>query len=268
MNGTPLQLTLRELRAVYANPISLSIMACVGAIAGITGPFGTFSALSLGARLAYWLAIVFLTFGAGMVGGTLSEALFARLTSPLLWRLAVGGIGASVPVTGTVVLISALAFPDLSVTGISLGMLYGYCLAISLALMAILEIANPPNTPGVLPFDGSGPSQEIPNTDPKLLDRLPKNARAPLSHLSMADHYVEVHTERGMSLVLMRFSDAMAETDGVAGLQIHRSHWVSKAAVSGLERVDGRFVVRTRSGATLPVSRSFLSSVRAALIPK
>ena len=44
-------------------------------------------------------------------------------------------------------------------------------------------------------------------------------------------NYVEVWTERGTHLVLMRLSDAIRETAGENGLQIHRSHWVALGAV-------------------------------------
>lgn len=98
---------------------------------------------------------------------------------------------------------------------------------------------------------------------PKILDRLPKDMRGPLSHMSMADHYVEVHTDKGRSLILMRLSDAIAETEGVDGLQIHRSHWVAHAAISAIGRVDNRLVVQLATGQSLPVSRTYLAAVRA-----
>lgn len=240
MNGTPLQSTLRELRATYTSPIGLSIMGCVGLVAGVTGPFGTFSALSLGARLAYWLAIAYLTYGAGVAGGTFAVAFCTRDTAPAVLRAVIGGFGASVPATGVVVLISAMTFSDLSVTGINLGPLYLYCLIISLALMAVLEIVDARQKRNDVTVTSG--TDKIPTAPPRLLERVPREMRAPLSHLSMADHYVEVHTEKGMSLVLMRFSDAISETEGTDGLQIHRSHWVARCAVSGLDR-DRKSVV-------------------------
>jgi DNA-binding LytR/AlgR family response regulator len=79
----------------------------------------------------------------------------------------------------------------------------------------------------------------------------------------MADHYVEIHTDKGKSLILMRLSDAIAETEGVDGVRIHRSHWVAKQAISAVRRVDGRVVVQLATGDMLPVSRSYLAAVRA-----
>ena len=66
----------------------------------------------------------------------------------------------------------------------------------------------------------------------------------------------------------MRLSDAIAETRGIDGLQIHRSHWVARNAIVGLTRENGRPVVALVTGVTLPVSRTYLDAVRAAVVQK
>src|SRR5690606_17132350 len=66
---------------------------------------------------------------------------------------------------------------------------------------------------------------------PAVLNRLPHHLRGRLIYMSMQDHYVDVHTDRGNALVLMRLGDAIAETGATPGLQIHRSHWVALDAV-------------------------------------
>ena len=99
---------------------------------------------------------------------------------------------------------------------------------------------------------------------PKLLDRLPQRLRGDITYLSMQDHYVDVHTEKGSTLVLMRLADAIAEVEGVPGLQIHRSHWVALDAVAGSLRRDGRLFLRMSDETLLPVSRSWFEAVRAA----
>jgi DNA-binding LytR/AlgR family response regulator len=62
------------------------------------------------------------------------------------------------------------------------------------------------------------------DASPPILNRVPVQRRGRLIALSVSDHYVEVLTDGGRSLVLMRLSDAIAETGPVKGLQIHRSH--------------------------------------------
>ena len=65
-------------------------------------------------------------------------------------------------------------------------------------------------------------------------------------------------------MLLMRLGDAMAETDNVPGVQIHRSHWVALDGVSAVKRQSGKVMVETRAGDYLPVSRSFMSAAKSA----
>mgnify|MGYP003133103692 FL=1 len=258
VNDSPIHFTLRQLHGVFSSPLAWGIMVGVGVIAGITGPFSTFALLAPTRRIVYWLLIVVGSYGAGTIGAALARALILPCGGPLLARIAVLGIGSSIPVTAAVAMISWLFFPDLSDTGLSLFELYIYCLFISLALMGVME--------GVVePQLERRRDQTTPEAAkiPKILDRLPNHMRGPLSHMSMADHYVEVHTDKGKSLLLMRLSDAIAETEGIDGLRIHRSHWVAKQAISSVRRVDSRVVVQLATGEMLPVSRSYLAAIRA-----
>ena len=95
------------------------------------------------------------------------------------------------------------------------------------------------------------------DTRPRLLDRLGKGVDAGEIHsLTAQDHYVEVTTDRGKELCLIRLSDAIAECDGVEGFQVHRSHWVAIAAIKRLDTGGARPSVVLKNGAVLPVSRA------------
>ena len=94
------------------------------------------------------------------------------------------------------------------------------------------------------------------------LERIPERLGRNLLHLHMQDHYVEVHTEEGSDLLLLRFRDAIRELDGLDGAQVHRSHWVARAAVAGVERRNGRIALRLVNGNRVPVSRSFAPALR------
>lgn len=259
MNDRPVHSTLRQVRTQFTDPIALAVMAGVGLVAGVTGPFSTFETVATGPRLVYWLAIVLGSYGAGALGAGLADALLVHRVTALPLRALCLGLAASVPATAAVLLISSLFLPDIRAVGLGVLELYAYCLVISLALVGVLEAMSTGRAPR-LPL----PAQSETQTPPKILERLPADKRGALSHMSMADHYVEVFTDRGKSMVLMRLADAIAETDGIEGMQIHRSHWVARAAVSGLKRADGRVVVALFSGETLPVSRSHLPAARAA----
>jgi DNA-binding LytR/AlgR family response regulator len=73
-----------------------------------------------------------------------------------------------------------------------------------------------------------------------------------------------VTTTAGRALVLLRLSDAIAEAEGVPGLQIHRSHWVTLAAVARVRRDGARVLLVLKDGRELPVSRTFMPQARLA----
>lgn len=254
VNRAGLHLALRELRAVYTDRRALIVMALVGVLAGLVGPFGTFEALPGPVRVLYWLTIVFCTYGAGLFGAMLAGTLVPGKT-PRWLHVSAMSAGAALPVTLSVVAISQVLFGISAAAGWTAFLaLLAYCFGISLVVLTFLEI--------VAPMFLARP--EAARGAPRLLDRLPPHLRGPLTHLSMADHYVEVHTEKGSALVLMRFADAIGETGSIEGLQIHRSHWVARAAVARLVRENAKPMVELRSGIRLPVSRSFLAAARAA----
>jgi DNA-binding LytR/AlgR family response regulator len=92
--------------------------------------------------------------------------------------------------------------------------------------------------------------------EPRFLDRLPKGLGRDLLALEMEDHYVRAHMAAGSALVLMRMRDAVAELDGMDGLQVHRSWWVARAAVEGTVQ-DGRNIrLRLKNGIEAPVARA------------
>jgi len=62
----------------------------------------------------------------------------------------------------------------------------------------------------------------------------------------------------------MRLADAIVELEGLEGAQTHRSWWVARAAVTSVERADGRAVLTLKDGAEAPVSRGYARALRAA----
>jgi DNA-binding LytR/AlgR family response regulator len=64
-------------------------------------------------------------------------------------------------------------------------------------------------------------------------------------------------------MILMRLNDAVAELDGIAGAQTHRSWWVARAAVLSATRSGGRVNLTLKNGITAPVSRPNVAPLRA-----
>ena len=54
----------------------------------------------------------------------------------------------------------------------------------------------------------------------------------------------------------------MAAVEMLEGSQTHRSWWVARAAITEVERDNGRATLTLSSGATAPVSRTYLPVLR------
>ena len=112
---------------------------------------------------------------------------------------------------------------------------------------AAIERAGPPAPPRAAP--------------PAILRRLPYDVRGEIVCLNMEDHYVRVHTTRGSGLVLMRFSDAIAELEATPGLRIHRSWWVAARAVAEVDRSARSTKARLVNGLLAPVSQPYIQAL-------
>ncbi|WP_156351717.1 LytTR family DNA-binding domain-containing protein [Devosia sp. Leaf64] len=256
MNDTALQSTLRQMQALMRDGRSWMLLALMGLIAGLVGPFGTYEAVPLVPRVLYWIAVI---IGTGAMGTLVAGLAERRLKTwfPLSVAALIGGALAGPPITAVVALVNLLAFgPD---TPIGLLTLLVYCTAIAAAvtlLSALLDMRPKASEAEVA-------AAIVPN-EPALVERLPRPQRGRLLHIAVSDHYVDVSTEKGTTLVLMRLSDAIRETAPEPGLQVHRSHWVALAAVRRGFRQGGKPVLELENGTVVPVSRTFVDAVKAA----
>jgi len=255
VNGPPLHLVLREVQAVFTSPRTLVAMAAAVLLLGLSGPFGTLARFDAPTRLVYWLAVVVLSYSLSRVAAVVAMRSLAPRISLVPLRVVLSAAIASLPATLIVGLISLIAYgPSENPAPLRLWL---YCFTVALALVALIAVGER-HAPTAVQSAAPAPAPVA------LLQRLPLPARGQLSHISVQDHYVEVVTDRGKTLLLLRLSDAIRETEGVPGLQIHRSHWVALDAVRKSMRVDGKPLLELADGTRLPVSRSYLPAARAA----
>ena len=100
-------------------------------------------------------------------------------------------------------------------------------------------------------------------TPPKFLERLPLKLRgAEVWAVEAEDHYLRLHTSKGQDLILLRLADAVAELEGIEGMQVHRSWWVARDAITDARRGDGRATLTLKDGAEVPVSRTYAAQLR------
>ncbi len=112
-----------------------------------------------------------------------------------------------------------------------------------------IAISEPDETPAKIPA--------------KILNRLPVHLQSSdLYALSSEDHYVRVHTSKGDDIILMRLSDAILDTGDVEGLQVHRSWWVAKTAISHIKSTGRNGEITLKNDGKVPVSRNGLKTVR------
>lgn len=82
-------------------------------------------------------------------------------------------------------------------------------------------------------------------------------------HLKAEEHYVLLGLRDGTSHLLRgRLADAIAQVPVAAGLQVHRSHWVARAALADLDRKRDGWRLRLHNGTDIPVARNRQTEVR------
>ena len=234
-----------------ASPRTIVALTGAGLVLGLSGPFGTYGGMPPGGRVVYWLVITFTTFGVGMLADRLMAENTALRRLGMLPAYAIAAILGGVPITATVVLINRLGGIRFADSWGGVAELYLYCTAISIRVSVLFAAHEMSEARGTA-------TQQAPT----LLKRLPIEMRGSLLQVSMQDHYVDIVTDKGSKLVLLRLADAIAETEPLPGLRIHRFHWVALDAVARTRRDGDRHFVEIKNGTVLPISRSSLPAAR------
>ena len=91
----------------------------------------------------------------------------------------------------------------------------------------------------------------------RFMKRLTVGADAEIIALQAEDHYLRVFAGEKNELIRYRFSDAIDEVHELLGLQVHRSFWVSTAAIESIRRAGRSYEIKMTSGFSVPVSRSY-----------
>ncbi len=100
---------------------------------------------------------------------------------------------------------------------------------------------------------------------PTVFLRLSKMSRPTpdtLIAIEAEEHYLKVHSDQGSELVYYRFGDAVHDLQDWNGLQVHRSYWVARQAVTGVTAHDRKISLTMRNALEVPVGSSYLALVR------
>jgi len=122
------------------------------------------------------------------------------------------------------------------------------------------ELSTPPRAP-----EPSPPVNEpsvVPQ--PRLVSRLPDAVQGEIRSISALDHYLQVTTDNGSAVVHGRLAEAIADMPKDCGWQVHRSHWVHRAAIKRLLVDQQKYRLERSDGVIVPVSNRYVELLKAA----
>ena len=129
-------------------------------------------------------------------------------------------------------------------------------------LMAINLLAIGVNSLFIIALHGlQSDKQSQPAPGIRFLSRLPDHLGTQLLYLQMEDHYLRATTARGADLILIRFRDALQELSEYDGMQVHRSWWVARNAVTKVSRQGRKLELVMTDDTRVPVSAAYRRKV-------
>ena len=274
-----LRLAHREMLDWSLIQASFCTTAGLALVAAVVFPVGIVAQLGLPERLAYWSICGLLCWPPGHAVTAVILYLM-RSRPPILIALAAvaGVLFLSVPFTavgygvygwlhpqGAESMPVGRFFVNLAVMALGVSALVHYVACqrarTRVAIAAgggtdAAEAAPAPASPELVP-PVAGSAQAF-------FDRLPRHVGRDVIYANVSGHYLHVVTTAGTCLVLMRLSDAVLAL-GDLGLQVHRSYWVAHRHIDGVIQRGQRTLLRLTGSHEIPVSRTHLASVRAAI---
>ncbi|MEM1379536.1 MAG: LytTR family DNA-binding domain-containing protein [Pseudomonadota bacterium] len=259
----------------------LAFVGVVGTLLALSGLYGTSSVPFYG-RWLYWTSLI-------LVRTWLGAAIFNQLgpatrTMPWIARWLVFSFALTVPMIGMVSIAQAaigapIAFAYYPDVGVKVWL-------VTAAVSGARLVRNPDPLEGDRPDPLPAASAALAETPPEprldttadpqltsdsvepapqLVSRLKPSLRdSAILALSAEDHYVRVYTADGDDLLLLRLSDAIAQTRGLDGQQIHRSWWIAREGVSEIrKRTEGGTAI-LKNGVEAPISRARFKELKAA----
>lgn len=264
-----LRAAFRESYGSLLSPLTVHIWLIAVMVAILAAPFGTDRTMSFEGRALYWLVIVTVSIVAGCGVRATVKGLVGTERSILF------DVSAVLMMTAVFSPVPWLAKRGLALSGAEPDTPFLHT-ALNVLIISVGVFVARRLTPGVEPgsYFTSGTSDACMRVSPRadahgpesarLLRRLPREDRAPILYLCARDHFVEVVTEGGRHTLRMRLGDAMDEMEPVEGFCTHRSFWVARRAIAGMERENAhRFFVIVTNGDRLPISRKYRPDLEA-----
>jgi len=262
VENSVLQLTIREMKEhATSQRFWLGLMGIV-CILTVSAPFDTDRQFNTVQRFFYWGGIAVSTyFCSTFVLNLVFLKLKQQGKTELVARIIASLVGAFT-VVGVVFFINIVVVGIDDMNRRALLILAINCFLISLAVTTIFFLVDDALHKASA---ATNEPQEAPKSDSTFYQRLPETLGTDIISLQAQDHYVEVKTTEGKELVLIRLSDAIQELGEEAGIQVHRSWWVTTKHVVEQKRIDNKPHLELSDGSVVPVSRTYAVTVKEAL---
>lgn len=237
--------------------IDVAILVGIGLLMGFLGPFDSDSA-PVGVRYVYWMICV---VGGGLIG-VAADQLLRRYLLRTWWRTAAVSVLMTPPVT-LLVLVTQNLLVDQPVNWPAYGWLLWQVGPLMLAVMAVRALVW--RRAPVVVETRTVIAPPLPEAEATFRRRLSaKRREARLIAIEAHDHYLKVHTDVGVELITLRFTDALDELVLAHGWRVHRSWWVAAGAVEAVQWRRGVGEIRLAGGLTVPVSRTYRPTLKEA----
>ena len=250
--------TLHRWRSVFLNARLLVILFLFW-ITGVTvGPWGTFDTMDVGERAIFCANVTLIGWGLGILLNVPLRIWLEDRGVQRPWSILASTTASNLVVIPVLVVYIQWALERSLPFGRTVELFL--LIAVLITTLVLAFLAPPSLLRRGSAKDGGRAAAGI--VGAALLERIAPSKRAPLLALLAQDHYVEVVTDAGSELLLMRLGDAIALCSPGAGLQVHRSAYVTRAGIAEVERRNRRTRIRLANGRYVPVSRSSEAALR------
>lgn len=234
---------------------TLLISSILGLILGFLGPFGSYN-MPLLQRLIYWIVIFNLGYFIYYISHQITGRLFdyGNKDSYPIVKFILPTLLASVPLSFLVGFSTLILFDTKSSLFSIALMVFPQVLILGLVIDSLLRLIHRDQS--------QVKSSKIDKPGKLFIDRLPTELGEELICAVMEDHYMNVYTDKGSHMLLIRMKDALIELKDYKGTQVHRSSWVVINKVKEVKKVARKTLLVMTNNIEISVSRKYLSAIK------
>jgi len=273
VNGSIWQLTKRRWAIAATEPYFYIAFAITVLAFAALGPFGTFSEMPITERIGFWFLVHLVAWAMAVLIIVPIRFTMEYFGMAVLPAFIVGSFCANIAIAPIFIWFLAESTDAALTTTLSIGLFFVIAGVISLITFTVLRLTGieviPANFRSRREWSHEVEAAMAPIRNSvsqasgcAMMPKLPAEKRGTLLAMIAHDHYVEVVTDKGRHLVLMRLSDAAELCGPCDGMRVHRSAWVARAGMSELIVKGRRMWICLPDGSMVTVSRQYQDDVR------